>query len=752
MNSSNLIRVLCAVLVVQASPSAVVAQESDPGAAGEGLLEEIVVTSRRTRERIQDVPISITAFSSAEIEARRLTDLEDIALNTPNVHFTRNLGLAFVAIRGFADDEIVVTADPLVGIYVDGVYVPRMQGALLEMVQAEQVEVLKGPQGVFFGKNTVGGAINIVSSRPRGDGNGYVLGTAGTDGRWNLQASTDIGVTENLSLMLTGMYKRRDCLVRRVNDNGCLDNEDIRLVRAYANYQPSDRFRAALILSGVHDDSHAQVYGMNVIEDPPGLFLGQYNLQREVDPTLPPFEPAGVGQPFVAEGNSPTEDRIRTNTASLQLEWTLGNDVSLRSTSAYSDFESDAYIEFDVFRETAFHNEPNITLSESFSQEFLLDGTSRQGRLNWLAGLYYFQEDAETITNLRIPEVWATGGWSQFILSDVESISGFGHLSLDLAERWSVGGGLRFTSEFRSFSARGDLYQDLVEAPGSNRFLAYISNEDRWDAWTPRVSLNFAPSDDITIYGAISKGFRSGGFHGNTTVANAQAARYDPEKITNYEIGLKATWQDFVTLSSALYLMDYTDKHVLYILAVPGGVPISVRGNAAAAEIPGAEADLTFALTESLRIDAGFAYNRPKYTEIDSDALEARLSLDSPFMYTPERSANLGVEYTVRDFAGRGEASFRLDANYKSRIYFNTVVAEIEHPVCGRYNSQKPTTKVNARIHFKPHRSNWSLTLYGHNITDEIIWERNLCIPGTGWDLANYGQPRELGLEVRFDF
>ena len=748
MKSSRSIGALCAATVFQMILPDAFAQESEADTSGAGFLEEIVVTSRRTEESLQDVPISITAYSSEDIMARRLADIEDIALNTPNVHFTRNLGLAIVAIRGFSDDEVVATADPLVGIYVDGVYVPRMQGALLEMVQAERVEVLKGPQGVFFGKNTVGGAINIVSQQPQGEGAGYLQGTAGTDGRLNFQASYDLGVSDDLAVMLTAMHKGRDCLLRRANDNACVDNEDINLYRAYANYQPSDDFRAALILSGTYDDSHSQVFGMTEIEEPTGLFVNLYNGYRQLeDASLPPFEPVGLGQPFVAEGNSPTEDLVRTETGSLQLEWALSENVSLRSTSAYTDFESRAFIEFDVFRETVFHNEPNITLSQALSQELILDGRALQGKLNWLAGLYYFREEAETTTNLRLTPNFATGGWSQYIDSQVDSLGGFGHLTLDIGDRWSLSVGVRHTTEDRSFSARGDLFAD----PGGNTFLAPVSNEDTWNAWTPRLSLNFVPADHIMIYGSVSEGFRSGGFHGNTTVADPLRVRYDPEYVKNYEIGLKSFWGNRATVNSSVYFMDYTDKHFLYILAT-GGIPISVRGNAAAAEIRGFEADLTIALTDNLRVDAGFARNRPEYTALRPDALGIRLSLDSPFMYTPERSVNVGVQYTAPNFAGRGEASFRLDANYKSRIYFNTVVEEIEHPTCGKYNSQDPVTKTNVRALFRPHASGWSFALYGHNITDEIIWERNLCIPGTGWDTASYGQPREVGLEVRFDF
>ena len=747
MNSVVSTKILCTIILLPMSICGALAEESGEGPEAAPLPEEIVVTARRKEESIQEVPISITAFSSDEIEARRLADIEDIALNSANVHFSRNLGLAFVAIRGFSDDEVVATADPLVGIYVDGVYVPRLQGALMEMVQAERVEVLKGPQGVFFGKNTVGGAINIVSQRPTGQGGGYLQATAGSDGRLNFQASTDFALTENTSLMLTGMFKRRDCLLRRVNDDACVDDEDVKSFRAYADYQPNDDFRAALILNATYDDSHSQVYGMNVIEDPPGLFVSFYNIHREANPTLPPFEPVGVGKPFVAEGDTPTEDEIKTESASLQLQWALSDSLDLRATSAFTDFESQAYVEFDAFRETVFQHEPLITLSKSYSQELILDGQALQGRLAWLAGLYFFSEEAETINYLPLTPSFAAGGWVQYIESEVESLGVFGHATLDLSDRLSLALGARYTTDDRSFSARGD----LLIGPGENGFLAPTSNQDTWDAFTPKVSLNFHPSENLMLYGSVSEGFRSGGFHGNTTVANADAARYDPEEVINYEVGIKYSWGRRAVFNSAVYFMDYTEKQILYILAT-GDVPISVRGNAAAAELLGIEADLTLAVTDNLRVDASFAYNDPEYTKLRPDALGVRISLDSPFMYTPKGTANLGIEYTLADLVGKGEARLRVDANYKSRIYFNSVKAELEHPVCGRYNSQDPTTKFNASFRFKPHGSDMTFTLYGHNITDEIIWERNLCIPGTGWDLANYGQPREVGFEVRFDF
>ena len=179
------------------------------------VLEEITVTARKVEENLQDVPISVVALSSSDIAARGLENLEDLALHVPNVNFSQWTGQAIISVRGIADQEHFVTSDPLVGVYVDGVYIARQQGGLLDLIDLERIEVLKGPQGTLFGKNTVGGAISVHSKKPQGEGDGYLKVTAGEDERVNLQGSYDFAITDDLSLSLSGLYKNRDCLLRR---------------------------------------------------------------------------------------------------------------------------------------------------------------------------------------------------------------------------------------------------------------------------------------------------------------------------------------------------------------------------------------------------------------------------------------------------------------------------------------------------------------------------------------------------------
>ena len=718
----------------------------DAAGPSAAVLEEILVTARRKEESLQNVPMSVTAFSGADIEARGILNLSDVALSVPNVNFSKNIGIAVVSIRGIADEDLLVTADPLVGIYVDGVYLARLQGGFLDIVDAERIEVLKGPQGTLFGKNTIGGAINIVSKVPEGEGTGYVKAQAGEDGRFNLQGLYDFGVHEDLSVTINGMYKSRGCLVRRESDDACLDDEDVRLIRAYANYQPNDGFRAALILDGTWDDSHSQVMGITAYE-PAGLFEFFYDLDRLGDPTLPPYAPVGLDKYSVTDGNAPTDERLRSYGVALQLEWALSDSTTLRSTTAYRDFEAIAFIEFDNFAATIFQNDGFETFSETFSQELILEGSA--DRLEWLLGAYYFGEDGDNNSKIRVANSFATGGWNQFISSEVDSISGFAHLSFSVTDRVRLSGGARYTSEDREFSAAGDL---VGLPPGNRLFQPLVGDDGSWDAWSPKVTLDFTPTDSMLVYGTVSRGFRSGGFNGNTTSSDPDLNRYDPEFVTNYEIGLKANWSRRVTLDAAVYYMKYKDKQFSFQIAQPGGAPVAVKGNAAAAELIGVEVGLRAALTEYWLLEVGFAYNDSEYTKVRDDALGLRITLDSPFQYAPKRTANLSLQYLNPDLGGVGAASFRVDAAYKSRIYYNTVRSEIEHALFGPSNFQDDYVKLNARINFAPHNANWSTTLYAVNLTNKVVTDFNLGIPGFSFDRASYGQPREVGIEVRYDF
>ena len=735
---------------ISLSTASVLAEEQINVGSDKGIaLEEIIVTARKTAENLQDVPISINAFSSEDILAKGIGDLQDIELYATNVTINNSFGQTTVAIRGLTDSEHFVTSDPLVGIYIDGVYVARPQGALVDLVDLERIEVLKGPQGTLFGKNTVGGAISIISKVPQGEGEGYINAVVGTDGRMNVQGYYDFALGESLSASVSAVNKNRDCLIDRVNDGACQGDEDLKAFRTYMRYQPSDELTVDFIVDASWNNSHTKPTGVSYV-DPNGLFPFLFNLgspSGEVyDDTIP-----GLGQPYVTGGDAPTDDYVRSRGVSGHIAWDINENLAFYSISSYRDLTSKAGIDFDGSELTVFQNRRIDTHSEQFSQEFRLEGLLFDDRLVWNAGLYYFSEDAsseQTIDRLVIIR-----GIRPFTDSEVDALAGFAHVSYNLTERLRISGGARYTSEEREFSGGGDFVGD---PPNSFGFAPFISGKDGWKAWSPKITLDYRVMNGVLVYGTVSKGFRSGGFNGQSTgTTNPNLFSYDPEFVTNYELGVKSSfWDQRAILNATVYFMDYKDKQFAFqtVDDQNAGAVVAIRDNAAAAEVQGIEVDLKVALTEYLTLEAGFAYNDAEYTKIRPGT--QNVSLESPFLYAPKRTGVFGIEYADPDFAGIGEFSIRAHASYKSRIYFQGDLAYLDDPIFERFNYQDDYTIVNVRLSFIPHAfDNLSLSLYGKNLTDKIIKENNAGIPILGFDIAStYGEPREVGLDIRYSF
>ena len=268
-----------------------------------------------------------------------------------------------------------------------------------------------------------------------------------------------------------------------------------------------------------------------------------------------------MGKPFVAEGNGPTDDYIRSLGASLQLEWDVSNTLRARSITAYREFDAKAHIEYDSFRATVFENNPVYTLSDQFSQELILEGRAFVDQVNWLAGVYYFSEDALTDQTIRLPSSLFLGGFNPVTSSETESISGFGHVSYELTQSIRVSGGARYTSETREFEAG----VDFLDAPGEKGFVKPVSAKKTFTAWTPKFTLDYRPVRDVMLYASVSKGFRSGGFNGQTAQSDPNFVAFDPEFALNYELGFKSTlWNKRIMFNASGYFIDYTDKQFAF--------------------------------------------------------------------------------------------------------------------------------------------------------------------------------------------
>ena len=361
-------------MIVGMSPRAALAGES-------AVIEEIIVTARKKEEVLQRVPVSVTALSGVDLEERSVADLQEVSRFAPNLYIapigTASPDQATIFVRGIGNGDTLTTTDPGVGIYVDGVYYGRAQGGIMDIVDLDRIEVLRGPQGTLFGKNTTGGAISIVSNPPDDDLSGNVDLTFGNLKRLDVKGSMNLSIVEDvLSARLSMASKNRDCLFNRLSDGACYGDEDSKSYRAFLHYTPAENFVANLILDGTDRDTHI-LPSRNIVFNETGTLVHAFNNAVEAGLIPGPqlrndIYPHNSDDPYVTDGNLPTEAATDVFGVSAHLQWNLGS-VTLHSITAYREIES--YSSENTDSSTADFGEVFIgNTAEQFTQELRIDG------------------------------------------------------------------------------------------------------------------------------------------------------------------------------------------------------------------------------------------------------------------------------------------------------------------------------------------------------------------------------------------
>ena len=748
---------------------------------------DILVTARRRQETIQTTPISITAHSAASLEARGVTDLAGIEAITPgltlrgNAPISGNPDAAVVFIRGVGQLDFSIFTDPGVGIYLDGVYVARSTGAVLDLVDIDRVEVLRGPQGTLFGRNTIGGAISIVSKRPAEEFGGSVNATTGSYNRVQLQGSVDIPLGPTLFSKFSGFIHKRDGYVKRLVTGQDLGDDNALAGRAQFLWKPDDSFSALLSVDGTRKreggsptvpiDLVGTGY-VNLANGPAarpaaasnGSFAYLFNRLSATHPANPLcttnpdasrdcFGAAWeTNDPYATNGTYPAKARLDIFGTSLTLEKTLGWGT-LRSISAYrrlhNDYGKDTdHTPYDLTRITYSDRQ------EQFSQEFNLSGRSFN-RLDWLLGLYYFNETGnETFDNFN--PIATTLADSHI---DNSNFAAFGEATLDVTPWLHLTGGIRWTHETKRFRTDQLVgYQDpaIIAAFPSFGTLAgkRIVADNSWqkqtfNQWTPRATLTANLTPDAIVYATWSKGFKSGGFDGRYVpgfgatgfVLFDEPNRYDPEKLTLYEAGFKFASPDRrIRVNGALFRSDYRDLQVPYV--PPGNIGVSYLSNAAKARIEGGEFEIALAPTPGLLLAYGASYTDARYLELDP-ARVPTIKITNSFPVTPKWTLNGTLSYAA-PLDGHGTLTPRVDWSYRGRQ-----VNDAEN----RPTSWQPGYHLfNASIAYDSEDTLWRVTLAVTNIGDK----RYLTSLGSGSSFGViegvYGRPREWSLSVKRSF
>ncbi len=681
-------------------------------------LEEVVVTARRRAEDLQQTPLSISVLTGSDLEQRSIGTLQRISEQVANLRASvgpQGGSSSHYFIRGVGQLDFIASTDPGVGTYLDGVYLGRTTGAALELLNVERVEVLRGPQGTLFGRNAIGGAINVVTAEPGSRRPEFAVVAGSRNHREARAQFAGALVPGSLTGDLAILDRTQDGWQRRLVDGGRFGDDRTTAGRVSLLWHAGPRLAVRISLDATRTrgtaDPHVLVAANPARGGRPGYVLS--------DPSL-----TWAGQ------RSP--DDLDASGLAMTATYDLGA-ASLRSISSYRSLDSDTGADFDgsPFPDL---DQRVVTHQSQWSQELQLSGRAWQGRLQWLVGLYGYRERVSQ----AIPVVLYGSLLSQNNLLENRSGALFSHVSANLAPKWSLSAGARYSHETKQHSF--DHY--FVTDTGNTALFAPTTLRHAWPSFTPKAGIEYHARADLMTYGSVSQGFRSGGFNGRP-FGSDEFLPYGPEKLTTYEAGLKGEWlQHRLRTNGAIYYSRYRDIQLTRTTIGSSGAPIVVTGNAGEAELYGAELDITAAPSDRLLLTANLGHQHNRYVALLPGAA---VHAGDQLPVSPRWTASAAIEY-MRALPGEaGRLRARVDFSYTSAFnYF------FDNPPL---SWQGACALWNARLTWLPPSGAWQLAAYVLNAGDRqhssfIEDVRESFGTAIYWPAA----PREFGLEARLRF
>jgi len=742
---------------------------SAPALAGEDAIgiEEIVVTAQKRAQNLQRTPISITAFTAENLAARGLTNIGEIGDFTPNMEFdftapiSGSSNASSIFIRGIGQTDFLLTTDPGVGLYLDGVYVSRSIGGVLDLLDLERVEVLRGPQGTLFGRNTIGGAISLITKKPADEFSGSGEITMGRYSRLDVRASVNFVIAKDvLFARLSASSKNRDGYGERLITGEGMGNENSDSARAALRWLAGDNFEVNVAADYTRAREQSPPSTLVFIgPDPATSLTGAYNFFVAPTNTVEGF---GNGVPydsrfftdsdFTNYGTGPTGSDLDVWGVSVTLDWSPGA-LHIKSITAYRELDSQFGRDPDGSPIEVVHTS-NVINHQQFSQELNVSGIAFDERLNWVVGAYYFDESGDDTVTVPILEgLFTTPADPVFgvpnplfgvplsiagpVFVDNTSFALFAQGTFAITDAFSATAGVRYTRDKKKVQVDQKFTQiDMF-------ILANRNASESFDDVTPHVSLDYQWTPDVLTYVSFSQGFKSGGFTGRYVIPTAAPRPFDPEKVTTYEAGLKAElFARRLRFNAAVFYTDYKNIQ----LVIFDGVAPQTR-NAAKATVKGFEAEFTAIPFAGLTLSGGLGYLDAQFDRFDplaNQGLVIPLTLDDKFVNTPKWSLNLAAEYSFA--AGNaGFITLRGDYTYRSTVANDA----INTPSL----IQDGFGLLGARAAFTAADGQWELALFGRNLTNKHYIVSGVAdVPSFGLAEANFARPREWGLSLKFTF
>lgn len=714
---------------------------------------EIVVTARKREESAQDTPISITALSGDSLAKQGVSNTSDIDTSVPNLTFQASAAqsgdksAASIFIRGVGQTDFTLTTDPGVGLYLDGVYIARSIGSALDLLDVERIEVLRGPQGTLFGRNTIGGAISITSRQPEFDEwSGSVTGTMGRFGRFDVKGSLNIPVSDTVAATASVIRKTSNGYIERplIGDKTGLD--DLWGGRFAVRAEPTDRLR----LNFAFDATRIREVSCcsELVEIFPGVLTGFYNnvtapaIAAQTGEPIVLFDEQFISsEPFVNFGTFNRDSDLDLFGLSFSAEYDLTDDLTLKSITGYREFDSTNGGDFDS-SPLAINETVNTFDNAQFSQEIQLLGSAFDGRLDFILGGYFFEEDGfnEDAVNFSIVRL-VSGGFT-----DNSSLAFFGQGTYELTDSLSLTAGLRWTRDQRGFTPRQFVAENQAGVPSAVTGQTLVAGQqivpsDRVSQsikeLAPYVNLGWQASDGFLLYASYSEGFKSGGFVQRIFPDRLDIPRFAPEFVEVWEAGFKFDSADRrFRVNAAIFNTDYTD---LQINVFDGLAPVT--RNAAAARIRGFEGEFTWVPIDGLQVKAGVGYLDSEYTEVDQNATEVTLA--SRLVNAPKLSLNAEVGYEFEI----GDLVLRTYGNWARRTTNANNAANTAALI-------QPTYSIyNAGLSVGDYDERWNVALNLKNLADKRYIQSGFADEAVqSIAVATFGRPFEWELSLTFNF
>lgn len=695
-------------------PSVTVAQD----AGARDALDEVIVTARRREESLQDVPIAVSAFSGEQLEEIGIVDITALTNRAPNIQLevSRATNTTLTAyIRGVGQQDPVAGWEGGVGIYLDDVYLSRPQGTVFDVYDVERIEVLRGPQGTLYGRNTIGGAVRYVTKRLSDEQEFKIKGAVGSYNQLDLIASGSIPVSDTFRIGGTVAKFTHDGWGDYLTTGEDNADKDITAFRLSMEWEPSEDLFVRLYGDYSVDDSTSR-QGHRLLPGPAGEpVLGDVWDTR-----------AGISQfPASTGGLNPEADQ---GGIGLLLQWDINEQFQLKSITSSRSDKTEGWIDFDNLAADTF-DAPVVYENEQFSQEFQFTYTN--DRLAGVFGLYYLDANAFDAFDVII-----FSSLTAFTLGDYDTKAwaAFFDMSYALNDQWNLSVGGRYTDDERTARVVRETFLGLgspyfggagvsitVPTTGVPEF-----NGTRSDSkFTPRVSLSYKPADAHNIYLAYSEGFKGGGFdpRGAYNIAEVRQG-FEPETVESIELGAKSVWADgMLTTNVALFSMDYTD------VQIPGSVLLDTDGdgtvdgfagkvtNAGSAEVQGLEIEAAAQFTDNFSatfsiglIDADYTEWLEASTDPDTGApIFVDISDQREFQNTPDTTASLNLRYELP--LASGDLALLGGISYRGLTY----QFEVPNPL----TDQDSFSLIDLSAVWTSGDGKYQLGLHGRNLGDE---------------------------------